>query len=374
MSLKILQTLCSLPTAPFVEDRPLAYVDAFAEKRKRLRASQDKFGNRLVELPGTSDGPRLVFVAHLDHPGMVADEMAGKRTLHAVFRGGVYADYLPGTKVRFFDLTKNKPTEIAGTIQDVTANDRGRATHVVVKVKQPVPSGAPGMFDVGTGRIDGERFHCRCCDDLAGASAILAALDRLHRAKHPPKQTVAALFTRGEEDGFIGAIAAARRPKLLKKSDRVLSIECSAEQPAAQQGKGVVLRVGDLTSIFDSPLTSWMASECAALAKSDETFKFTRALMPGGTCEATPFNLWGFTAAAVCVPLGNYHNMAPPTANGKKKIAAEHIHLDDWRNMVELFVRLGREHHGFDPKLPALRERLERRFADHEHLLAAHVR
>ncbi|MEM8873354.1 MAG: hypothetical protein AAGD32_03750 [Planctomycetota bacterium] len=368
MSRKILQSLCSLPTAPFVEDRPLAYVDAFAAKRKRIVASADKYGNRLLEIPGSADGPRLVFVAHLDHPGMIADEMDGKRTLHAFFRGGVYADYLPGVKVRFFDDTGRKPTEITGTIQGVTANERGRATHVVVKVKQPVPSGAPGMFDVGEGRIDGERFHCRCCDDLAGASAILSALDRLARGK-PPKQTVAALLTRGEEDGFIGAIAAARRPKLLKKSDRIISVECSAEQPAAQQGKGVVLRVGDLSSIFDSPLTGWMAGEATALAESDGNFRFTRALMPGGTCEATPFNLWGFTAAAVCVPLGNYHNMAPPTKSGKKRIAAEHIHLDDWQNMVDLFVRLGRNHHAFDPKQPALRERLERRFADHEHLL-----
>ena len=37
--------------------------------------------------------------------------------------------------------------------------------------------------------------------------------------------------------------------------------------------------------------------------------------MPGGTCEATVYDVYGFTAARICVALGNYHNMdREPTA------------------------------------------------------------
>ena len=43
--------------------------------------------------------------------------------------------------------------------------------------------------------------------------------------------------------------------------------------------------------------------------------------MPGGTCEATVYDAYGYTAAAVCIPLGNYHNMD----RGKKKIGPEYI-------------------------------------------------
>jgi hypothetical protein len=31
--------------------------------------------------------------------------------------------------------------------------------------------------------------------------------------------------------------------------------------------------------------------------------------MPGGTCEATVYDVYGFTAGSICVALGNYHNM-----------------------------------------------------------------
>ena len=46
--LSILAEVCSIPTAPFAEHRVLAWIDAFAKKR-RLRISADKFGNRLID-------------------------------------------------------------------------------------------------------------------------------------------------------------------------------------------------------------------------------------------------------------------------------------------------------------------------------------
>jgi len=77
------------------------------------------------------------------------------------------------------------------------------------------------MWDVGAGRVKGGKFHSRVCDDLAGAAAALAMLDELAKdAKNAPPSPVAVLLTRAEEDGFIGAIAASRRPQLLRKTDR----------------------------------------------------------------------------------------------------------------------------------------------------------
>ena len=72
----ILTDLCSIPTAPFAEDRVYAYVDEFVRRRPKLKLSRDRFGNRLIELRGASPKPpRLVFVAHTDHPGFVATRM-----------------------------------------------------------------------------------------------------------------------------------------------------------------------------------------------------------------------------------------------------------------------------------------------------------
>jgi endoglucanase len=189
-------------------------------------------------------------------------------------------------------------------------------------------------------------------------------LDRLHR--RPPRNTVCVLLTRAEEDGFIGAIAAATRPQLLRRSDRIIAIECSAEQPVARQGEGCIIRTGDRTSIFNSGLTYFLTQQAESLAKKDPTFRYQRALMPGGTCEATVYDVEGFTAASLCVALGNYHNMD----RARQRIAPEHVHLADWRNMVRLFIHLARSGHEFAPGHSALKARLRKRFQSLRHLLA----
>jgi endoglucanase len=183
-------------------------------------------------------------------------------------------------------------------------------------------------------------------------------LDELQRKPSKPRAGVAVLLTRAEEDGFIGAIAAAREPKLLRRDDLVISIETSAIQPYAQQGDGVIIRVGDRISVFDSALTFFISQQAEQLAKRDKSFKFQRALMPGGACEATAFDVFDFRAAAMCVPLGNYHNMD----RQKKKIGPEFIDMNDWKNMLKLFLAVAENVHRFDAALTPLKRRLVKRF------------
>ena len=359
----ILQSLCSTPTAPFAEGAVVRYVEAFVKRRRKLRLSRDAFGNLLIELPAVSKTPRWVFAAHIDHPGFVAREMVDARTLRADFHGWVGIDYVRGTKVRFFD----GPREITGVVTEATPDEHDRLevpSAVLVRVNGGVAPGSPGMFDQGVGRVKGRRFYSRVCDDLAGAAACLAMLDAL--CKSPPEVTVAVLLTRAEEEGFIGCIAACLHPTLLKKTDRLVAIECSAEQPFAPLGKGAIIRVGDKTSVFDSGLSYFLTHQAGLLKKADESFQYQRALMPGGTCEATVYDIYGYTAASICVPLGNYHNMD----KAKKKIGPEYIDLSDWRNMVKLFVHLAKTGHEYEPGRKLLKERVVKRFRKYEKLLA----
>ena len=364
--LDVLTNLCACPTAAFVEDRPLAYVDDFAKRHKKVRAQTDRWGNRLLTLPGREpERPRLILVAHLDHPGLVSAEMIGPDTLAAELRGGVKPEFLPGTKVRFFDGDR----EVRGTIESTGDHDRDGTKSVAVRVQGDVPPNCCGMFDLTPGRLTKTTFVGRACDDLAGAAAALTALRQLHgRRGKLPGGDFGVLLTRGEEVGFVGALAAVTgRPSLLKKSDALVSVECSAEQPAAPFGKGVVLRVGDKSTVFDSALTRFMDLQAAALAGEGDGFAYNRALMPGGSCEATALNAFGHRAAGACVPLRNYHNMD----RQKKKIAAESIHLDDWRNMVRLFARLAEKQAEFDPNQADLKKRLRARLAAYKPLLKA---
>jgi putative aminopeptidase FrvX len=114
--------------------------------------------------------------------------------------------------------------------------------------------------------------------------------------------------------------------------------------------RGVILRVGDRTSIFDSTAMRFLGEVAAALQAKDRTFQFQRALMFGGTCEATAFQEFGYQTAAVCVALGNYHNCHP-----EGRIAAEYVSLSDGCGMVDLLVEAGRQMRAFErltAKLP----------------------
>jgi hypothetical protein len=82
--------------------------------------------------------------------------------------------------------------------------------------------------------------------------------------------------------------------------------------------------------------------------------------MDGGTCESTAYQLWGYRCAAMCLALGNYHNMSE-----RGRIAVESIRLSDLVGLVRFFEGLVR----FDADAPRpgradpLRTRLARRFA-----------
>lgn len=359
--MRILQEVCSLPTAPFREQHVAAYVQRFVKARRKLKLGRDEHGNLLIELPGKHSGlPRWVFGAHIDHPGLVAQRMIDARTLEAEFRGHVLAEFVRGTKVVFFEegrQTRGKVIEVE--------EEKGtpRAGRVRVRVAGAVGAQAIGMFDQGEGRIKGAKFYARAIDDLGGAAAALAMLDELHR--NPPASPVAVLLTRAEEVGFVGAIAACLRPRLLRKTDRLIAIETSAMQPYAPQGAGPIIRVGDKTSTFNSSLTYFLTEQAEILKKKNKTFAFQRALMPGGTCEATVYDVYGFHASSICVALGNYHNMD----RDKKRIGPEYIDVNDWKNMVKLFVAIARSGHEYREGHKLLREKIERRFKGLKHLL-----
>ncbi|HWE03531.1 MAG TPA: hypothetical protein VG326_14090 [Tepidisphaeraceae bacterium] len=365
-SRKILKELCSVPTAPFAEARVIGFVESFVGARRRLQLTRDVFGNLLIQIPAgarrRASGKkrrRWVFTAHMDHPGFIAGKMLDPRTLEADFYGGVSPEYFPGSRVKFFDADE----EIRASVINYRTAKDGRANGATLRVSKPVASGTPGMWDQGEGKFAGRRFLSRVCDDLAGAAAALAMLDAL--AKKPAKIDVAVLLTRAEEEGFIGAVAASLKPRLLRKTDRVIAIECSSVQPYAPQGGGAIIRVGDRTSVFNSSLSYFLTQVATDLGAADKTFKYQRALMPGGTCEATVYDIYGFIAASICVPLGNYHNMD----KSKKKIAPEYIDVGDWDSMVKLFIELARRGHEYEPGHGALKAKVKARFDKMKHML-----
>jgi putative aminopeptidase FrvX len=333
-ALAIAEGLLRQPTAPFVEDLPAAHVRSFADERG-LPHETDAAGNVVVKYGGPgvqggaprSEGTPLVLMAHLDHPGFLT-RAGDVGVIDMDFKGGLSAAHaLAESPVEFFRRGVIDPVG-RGRVVDVTADGRGyldRATAGVVdgEVGDFAMWAFPG-WSIEDGRVTG-----RVCDDLLGAAAILAVLDELATSR--PSTCVWGLFTRAEEEGFLGAFEAIRLGTVPKDAD-VLSLECSKALPHAPQGGGVIVRVGDRMSIFDPSLTAALE----AAAGKVEGLTFQRRLMDGGACEATAFCAAGYRSSGVAVPLGGYHN-ASDDGHG---IVPETVMVSDYLAEVQLLTSL----------------------------------
>jgi len=364
----------SRPAAPYREGAVIAWIEAFAAARPELALRTDPDGNLELRRRGVraSRAP-LVLAAHMDHPGFRARRCARGRDgyrIDASFLGGVRPEYFAGARARFFaagadghvpDDVGNVPARVVS----VRPDRRSGELRVVLSARAPVPPGAFGTWDLPPFRRDAARpdvLVTRAADDLAGVTAILALFDAVERIDPQRRVDVRGCFTRAEEVGFVGALAVARSGRLPRDA-RIVAIEASKALPHAPQGGGPILRVGDRTSIFDDGLTRWIARVGTALAGPKGTrFAWQRRLMDGGTCESTAYQLYGYRCAAMCLPLGNYHNMRD--GNGAPRIAAETIRLSDLVGLVRFFEGMVR-HDGDCPRrgtTDPLRTRLDRRF------------
>ena len=129
--------------------------------------------------------------------------------------------------------------------------------------------------------------------------------------------------------------------------------------PPAKIGDGPILRVGDRSSIFDSAATATLAHIAA-----DEKIPVQRCLMPGGTCEATAYQLSGYRSAALCVALGNYHNCGP-----KNQIAPEYVSLADVQGLVRLCTAIATSRAKRTQATKALKKRLKQNAERYKKLL-----
>jgi endoglucanase len=192
------------------------------------------------------------------------------------------------------------------------------------------------------------RIHSRACDDLINCATILALFHELERTQ--AEASVMGLFSRAEEVGFVGAIRLAKSGEV-PHDVTIVSLECSSERSpgAGKMGEGVIIRVGDKTSIFNDADTRAFTTLAA-----ENKIPHQRCLMSGGTCEATAYQLYGYRAAALCVALGNYHNCGPDTT-----IAPEFVSVDDVQGMVRLLVAAATLPATANP-IAELREKLEK--------------
>ncbi len=302
--LAIARRILAQPTAPFHEDAVRREIRALLSDCPHVRLVEDRYGNLLAHYRRGKAAARFAFAAHMDHPAYVGRE----------FLGGVPERY----------RKKKPPTRKFGAFR---------------------------MWDLPACEVRTGRIRSRACDDLIGCAAIVAALRELEHAG--AECSAWGLFTRAEEVGFIGAIELAKSGRL-PKGVTVVSLETSSVKGGPVTiGGGPIIRVGDRTSIFDSAATAQLQA-----AAKGAGIPHQRALMQGGTCEATAYALFGYRTAAMCVALGNYHN-----CGARDRIASEYVSVADSLGMARLCVAAATA--GDTDPHGELRTALRKRLADH---------
>jgi len=323
----LLEGVLTQPTAPFRESWVKRACLSFCDDLK-LPTWEDSTGNLWVGARSKSEATKtgLVFVAHMDHPGIVVKsfERRGKKIFaHGQWLGGGPMD-IRNQEVKVFSDV-NGLIALEGKVASFTKGARGPD---VVKIEiTPTPLAIAACTDQGfkslgpwgaclwyskKGVPKGVAFKngevvTKAADDLVGACGLIYALKQAGAPKG-----IAVLLTRAEESGFHGTIEVLRKKILNPLRTMMVSIETSSQLPlGGELGKGPVLRLGDKATVFDPGFTYWMQQQAAELAKREKKFTYQRRVMDGGTCEATAFNCYGFRVAGVSVPLKNYHNMSP---------------------------------------------------------------
>lgn len=346
-----LAQLTSLPTASGLEDAVVDWVLRWAGRRPDLRVESDSGGNMLLTQKGRKRRAPVLAVAHMDHPAFVITDTDGGFE----FRGGVDAPYFEAAQI---EVISRRPGPRGRVMSYDPESHLGRA-----RFEGDVMVGDISLwvFATSSSGSDG-RFQAPACDDLAGAAAALAALDRARGL--PELRHFGVLLTRAEEVGLIGAIHAAR-DRTLPDGSRLLSIETSRELPNARIGDGPVIRIGDRTTVFDRELSNRISRAAAASGLAHQ-----RRLMDGGGCEATAFGVYGYRATGLCLALGNWHNRGnlDLVEGGDHDSAVpmlEEISLSDFHGLVDLLLLACRAVDEEDP----IRVSLDRLYESNRHYL-----
>jgi endoglucanase len=326
--LSILRRIAAAPTAPYHE---WAALDAIRSELDRggIPTRTDPFGQVHARVSAGAAKRALVFAAHTDHPAFEVIEAAGKAGRVRV---------LGGFRQRVF------PRDVAVTVYD----DAGTASFAAVLTKpvsdleplhnsttvcridaeRPLAVGQFAMLDLPAADVAGDEIRMRAADDLAGCALIVSVLLALR--EEGAGHDVHAIFTRAEETGLYGARLAAE-DGLLPRDAYVVSVEASRALPGAEAGRGIVVRAGDLHNTFSNEAERYLRVARERLAERGVPSQ--RALLVGGTCEASSFVRLGWTATGIALPNINYHNAAPDGG-----FAPEIVRLGDLLSGISLGI------------------------------------
>ncbi len=324
-----LRRIASAPTAPYHESQALAAIAAELT-RIGIATQTDAYGQLFARLVRGRPKRALAFVAHADHPAFEITSADGAEGRVRVV-GGLSARCFAGQQVAVIvhdDLGGEPFPAVVDDYRpdpDFVLNSPG---HCRVRSKRKLWAGQWAVLDLPACEVAGDELKLGAADDLAGCALILLALEALVGEQRA--FNVHAMFTRAEEPGLYGARLIAEDGSL-PRDTYVVSVEASRALADAAPGRGIVVRAGDHDNTFSNEAEIYLRVAQERLA--DEGIATQRALLTGGTCEASAFVRLGFVATGIALPNVNYHNASP-----EDRFASEIIRVSDLRSGVALLA------------------------------------
>jgi endoglucanase len=303
--LALLRRVAQPATAPYHE---WAVLDAIRGELERggISTKTDSFGQVHARVTAGAAKRALIFAAHTDHPAFEVIEASGKAGKARVLGGFRQRVFPPAVAVTVHD--DRGGASFAATLSDPVSDIdplHNSTTVCRIRAEKPLAVGQFAVLDLPAAEVSGDEVRMRAADDLAGCALIVSVLLALH--DETGAHDVHAIFTRAEETGLYGARLAAE-DGLLPRDAYVVSVEASRALPGAEAGRGVVVRAGDFHNTFSNEAERYLRVARERLA--ERGIPTQRALLVGGTCEASSFVRLGWTATGIALPNVNYHNAA----------------------------------------------------------------
>ena len=184
--------------------------------------SQDKTGNLICRLEGSSAAPRVMLAGHMDEIGFMVKHITNEGFLKFLPLGGWFDQVMLGQRV----VIHTRKGDVVGVIGAkpphlLTADERSK---VVVKKDMYIDIGAANQAEVEaagvqpgdpvTPRADfvdlagGKTYLSKAFDDRVGVAMMISALRSLQERQHP--NTTYGVATVQEEVGLRGATTSVR--------------------------------------------------------------------------------------------------------------------------------------------------------------------
>jgi endoglucanase len=327
---QLLRELSEASGPPGMEDEVRALLSARLQGLGEI--SRDTIGNLVCVQAGSSAGPRVALIAHMDEVGFMVKQVTDHGLIRFTSLGGWWSQVLLGQRVTV--LTSQGPVPgVIGAISpheflvqeigllvaeealkvvrlqqmyvDVGALDGAGAARLGVQVGDPIVPSA--RFERLAG---GAAYLGKAWDDRCGCALLVDILTRLQGEEHP--NTLVAIASVQEELGTRGAqaVAAQAAPDVALVVEGALAEESvSPESPAPQvrlRG-GPALTVLDYMMVPNIKLRRWVERVAA-----ESGIPVQHCSSEGGGSDGAPLHLHagGVPTLTIGVPMRYVHSWA----------------------------------------------------------------